>query len=441
MKHKTGRYKLKRSLGLLELSLYGIGIILGAGIYVLIGVGAGVAGNAIWISFIIAAIIAAFTGLSYAELSSMYPKEAAEYNYTKNAFNRRRLSFIIGWLMVAASIIAAVTVAFGFAGYFTHIFGGSITITAAVLMIILSVINYIGIKESSRFNIISTIIETAGLIIVIAVGIIFFSSSGITVDLFETPNNAGLPSIIAATALIFFAYLGFEDIVNVSEETKNARKIVPKALVISIIISTILYILVSLSAVNILGWQGLAGSNAPLTSAVSSVIPNSDFVFSLIALFATANTALILLIVGSRILYGMSCDNTLPSHFCVVGSRGTPYYSVLIIGLAALGIALVGNIQTVAAMTDMSLFIVYLAVNASLIALRYRRPNARREFRTPVNIGKFPVLAFLGLLSSIFMLFYFEPVMVMIEAGVIIAGLVVYQMLKKYPASQNLLTS
>lgn len=429
MKHKTGHYKLKKTLGLWELSLYGIGIILGAGIYALLGVGAGIAGNAIWISFVIAAIMAAFTGLSYAELSSMYPKEAAEYNYTKNAFGIKYLSFNIGWLMVIASIVAAVTVAFGFAGYFTHIFGGEIAIVAAALVLVLSAINYIGIKESSTFNIISTIIESAGLLIVIFVGLLFFGANGINIDLFETPGSAGIPAILSATALIFFAYLGFEDIVNVSEETKNAKKIVPKALVIAIIVSTVLYILVALSAVNILGWEKLSASKAPLTETVSSVIPNSDFLFSLIALFATANTALILLIVGSRILYGMAADNSMPKMFSVIGKRGTPYFSVAVIAMSALAVTAVGNIKAVASITDITLFIIYFAVNASLIALRYKQPNAKRTFRTPINIGKFPVLAFLGLLSSLFMLFYFEKDLIVIEVALILAGFVLYKVL------------
>ncbi len=431
MKNKTGRYKLKRALGLFELSLYGIGIILGAGIYALIGVGAGIAGNAIWLSFVIAAVIAAFTGLSYAELSSMYPKEAAEYNYTKNAFNKPYLSFNIGWLMFIASVVASVTVAFGFAGYFVHAIGGDVTTVAALLIIILSVINYVGIKESSTFNIVSTIIETSGLLIVIAVGVLFFASRGIAVDVFETPNGAGIPAILSATALIFFAYLGFEDIVNVSEETKNAKKFVPKALVISIIVSTLLYILVSFSVVNILGWQKLSASNAPLTEAVSSVIPNSDFIFSLIALFATANTSLILLIVGSRILYGMSSDDSMPKMFSVVGKRGTPYFSVIAVAIAALVITLLGNIKTVAMITDITLFLIYFAVNASLIALRYRKPDLKRSFKTPINIGKFSVLAFLGLLSSLFMLFYFEKEIIVIEAATVLAGLVLYMILRK----------
>ena len=120
----------------------------------MIGVGAGIAGNAIWLSFIMAAVIASFSGLSYAELSSMYPKEAAEYNYVKNSFKRRYFSFIIGWLMIFASIVAAVTVIFGFSGYFTHIFGGNLTFVALITVLVLSLINYVGIKESSTFNII-----------------------------------------------------------------------------------------------------------------------------------------------------------------------------------------------------------------------------------------------------------------------------------------------
>ncbi|MBI4018272.1 MAG: amino acid permease [Candidatus Aenigmarchaeota archaeon] len=434
MKHKTGHFKLKKALGLWELSLYGIGIILGAGIYALLGIGAGIAGNAIWLSFIIAAILAAFTGLSYAEMSSMYPKEAAEYNYTKNAFRKPVLSFVIGWLMIIASIVAAVTVAFGFASYFTHIFGGSVTATAAVLVLILSAINYIGIKESSTFNIISTLIETSGLLIVVAVGLFFFSSYGMTIDPFEIPPGAGgtaFGSILAATALIFFAYLGFEDIVNVSEETKNARKIVPKALVIAIVVSTVLYILVSLSAVNIMGWERLSASKAPLTETVSSVIPNSDFIFSLIALFATANTSLILLIVGSRILYGMASDKSMPRMFSVVGNRGTPYFAVAAVTIGAVALSLVGNIKTVAMVTDMTLFIIYAAVNASLIALRYKLPKAKRAFRTPLNIGKFPVLAFLGLVSSLLMLLYFDAAIAMLEAAAIGSGLVLYLIFRR----------
>ena len=197
--------------------------------------------------------------------------------------------------------------------------------------------------------------------------------------------------------------------------------------IIAIIVSTILYILTSFSAVNILGWEKLAASKAPLSEAVGSVIPNSGFIFSLIALFATANTALILLIVGSRILYGMACDNALPRKFCIISSRGTPLYSIALVAIAGIVLSFIGDIKTVAAITDITLFIIYFAVNASLIALRYTMPGFKRGFTVPVSIGRFPVIPFLGLLSSLFMLFYFETSIVIMEIALIAAGYIAYK--------------
>ena len=178
MKHKIRHFKLKRELGLIETTLYGVGIILGAGIYALIGKSAGFAGNALWMSFIIAAIIASFTGLSYAELSSLYPKEAAEYVYTKRAFKRNYLSLLVAFTMILAGTVAAATVSLGFAGYFSYLFGGPIPVIALSLIFLLSLLNYYGIKESARFNIISTIIEIGGLVFVVLIGLCFIGSVG-----------------------------------------------------------------------------------------------------------------------------------------------------------------------------------------------------------------------------------------------------------------------
>ena len=218
---------------------------------------------------------------------------------------------------------------------------------------------------------------------------------------------------------------------------KLEKKVVPKALVIAIIVSTILYILVAFSSINILGWEKLSLSEAPLTQVVSSIIPNYDFLFSLIALFATANTALILLIVGSRVLYGMSAGNSLPKIFSKVGERGTPYFSVLIVAIVSLILSLFTNLKLVAAITDMSLFIVYFSVNMSLIFLRYTKQKLKREFKVPFNIGKFPVLPFLGVLSSVFMLFYFEKNIYFIEIAFILAGIILYHIFKKASAKKD----
>ncbi len=419
--------KLKKELNLFTATLYGIGIILGAGIYVLIGQGAGIAGNAIWISFAIAAAIAAFTGLSYAELAGMFSKDAAEYVYTKKAFRRNYLSFVVQWIMIFTLIVSASTVALGFGGYFSFIFGISPAIAAAGLIAVLSVINYIGIKESARFNVLSTLIELSGLIIVSAIGMFFIGKNG--VDYFSSPG--GLGGIFSATALIFFAYIGFEELVNMSEETKNASKVIPKALVFSLIISTVLYMLVSISSVSIIGAEALSKSAAPLTEVVSKAAPQIGPLMSFIALFATANTVLVILIVASRMLYGLACNNTFPSVFKRVGKRRTPYVSVFIVMAVALSLLLADGIKTIALLTDIGIFSIYIFVNAALIKLRYSEPRMKRTFRSPVNIGRFPVLALLGILSSGLMLLHFDAMLMVYELAVAFAGLAFYKAFTK----------
>ena len=419
--------KLKKELSLLTAIFYGVGIILGAGIYVLIGQAAGIAGNGIWISFIVAAIIATFTGLSYAELSGMFPKDAAEYVYTKKAFNRDSISFVVQWIMIFTLIVSASTVALGFGGYFSHIFNVSAFAAAFGLIAVLSLINYIGIRSSNKFTVISTIIEVAGLILVIILGMMFFGKND--VDYFQT--TAGFGSIMAATALIFFAYLGFEELVNLSEETKNASKIIPKALVISLVISTLLYILVSLSAISIIGAEALAVSDAPLTAVVAAVIPQAGLLMSIIALFATANTVLVILIVASRMIYGLSRNNILPPTFKKVGRTQTPYIAVLATMLLALIFLFLGGVKTIALLTDVGIFLVYLFVNASVIWLRYKQPKTKRTFRTPLNIGKFPILAGLGIISSFVMFMHFDPVLILYEIVVVILGFVFYELYSK----------
>ncbi len=437
--------KLKRNLGLFELTLYGVGIILGAGIYALIGVGAGIAGNALWLSFILAALIASFTGLSYAELSSLFPREAAEYVYTKKAFGKQSLSFIISWVIIIGGVAAAATVSLGFGNYFSAIFGTSPILSAFLLIFFLSLINFYGIKESARFNIVATIIEALGLLLVVAVGFIFFLSNGITIDFLETPpETPGLMGIIGALALMFFAYLGFENTANISEEAKNPRKVVPKALLLALAISTVLYILVSVSAVSVLGWEELSQSEAPLTEVIAEVIPGAGILMSFIALFAMSNTVLITLIVMSRILYGVSCQHSLPKCLSNIHKkRRTPYIAVFIVMLFAslpfmisVFVSLVMHIDPIHLLknlglfTDVGIFIAYMFVNLSLIAMRFKRPSAKRPFKVPMNIGRFPVIAFLGALSCFMMLSYFayfKTFLVMLEIIVIFAGVAVYK--------------
>src|SRR3972149_7024330 len=234
--------ELKRHMGLFQLTMYGIGLILGAGIYVLIGEATGIAGDAVWISFVLAAIVAVFAGLSYAELSSVFPKAAAEYTFIKNSFKSNFLGFIIGWLTAITSIITAAVVALGFGGYFAEFIDLPIVISAILLLGALSFINFFGIRESSWTNIIFTIVEAAGLVIIIAF------------------------------VLIFFAFVGFEDMANVAEEVKKPSRTIPKAILLSISITGVIYVLVSLAAVRVVSWQDLGASAAPLAAVAERAL-------------------------------------------------------------------------------------------------------------------------------------------------------------------------
>ena len=412
--------KLKRELGLLSTTLYGIGIILGAGIYALIGVGAGLAGNMLWLAFLISAFIAIFTGLSYAELSSMFPKEAAEYNYTRKAFRNEPFSFAIGWLLVAGTVIGASTVSLGFAGYFTTLFGGSVPLVAAGLIAVMTVLNYAGIRESAFFNNFSSVIEALGLLIVIAVALLFPPLGDF--DLFELPAG-GFGGIMAAISVIFFAYIGFESITNLSEEVRDSRRTVPKALIVALLVSTVLYILVAIASVREVGWEALSQSKAPLALVTERALGSYSVALSLIALFATSNTVLIFLIVSSRILYGMSEGGSLPKPFSAVGMRGTPYLSVFVVGAIAAIAASAFDIKTVAQLSDLSVFIAYFAVNASLIALS---GHAFKRGFVSFRLFGIPVLAYAGALSSLAMLIFFEPRHWLMEGVILAVGLALF---------------
>ena len=210
---------LRRNVNLFQAVMYGVGLILGAGIYVLIGDVAGIAGNALWISFIISALIATCTGLSYAELSSLFPKSAAEYVYVKNAFGNNAAAFLAGWLIMFVAIVSAAAVAIGFSGYFSSLFPQFDPLfSATALVILLSIVSFVGIKESVLMNTAFTFIELAGLAIIILAALLLGSQH---IDYYEMPPAvAEMPlsvgAIVAAAGLIFFAYYGFENLANIS---------------------------------------------------------------------------------------------------------------------------------------------------------------------------------------------------------------------------------
>ncbi len=417
---------MRREIGLFELTSWGVGIILGAGIYVLVGEAAGIAGNSVWLSFILGALVATLTGLSYAELSSIFPKEAAEYVYVKIACGCEILSFIIGWLIILTGIISVSTVALGFGGYFQSLFGFPGVLVAVVLIVLLSFVNFSGIKESTRMNILFTFVEVAGLALIILIGI---GSVG-KVNLLEAPN--GLSGILSASALIFFAYLGFEDIVNVAEETKNPEKTIPKALITAILITTSLYILVAVVAVSLADWKALGETSAPLAFVASKALGENMFtVLSIIALFATGNTVLIMLVVGSRMIYGMANEGAFPRVLSKLHLKtSTPWLAILVTMVFSILFVFLGNLELVASLTSFGAFVTFAFVNISLIYIRYRKTELKRPFKVPLNLGRFPITGFLGLLSCLFLILQFSPTVILSGALFLISGLILYKLSK-----------
>ena len=411
-------------MGLFQLTMYGIGLTLGAGIYVLIGEAAGFAGNSVWFSFLLAAIVAVFAGLSYAELTALFPKAAAEYVFVKNAFKNNFIAFIIGWLTAITSMITAATVALGFGGYFTEFVGIPITLSAILLLGVLSFVNFIGIKQSAWMNTVFAVITAAGLGLIIFLGVTFGSAE--SVDYLEAPN--GITGIVLAFILIFFAFIGFEDMANVAEEVKRPQKTLPRAIILCILITGVIYVLVSLSSVRILNWEELGQSTAPLADvAFKALGMEGKLTLSIIALFATASTVLITLVAGARILYGMARNGSLPFLLGKIHSKTkTPWIAVIGIFVASIAFSFIGDIVIVANIAVFAIVVTFAMVNLSVILLRYVQPEVERPFRVPVNIGKFPILPLFGLGATIYMAFQFELEIVAVGLAIIASGVIFY---------------
>jgi len=410
---------LRRSLGLFETTLGGVGIILGAGIYALVGEVAGKAGDAVWISFLMAAAMAAVIGLSYAELASAFPKAGADYEYTRQALGLRA-AFVVGWLIVIGNLVAAATVSLGFGGYLHTFLDVDPTALSLAALVAATFIAFYGVRETVWLAVVLTLAEAGGLVFVIAIGVPHLGN----VDLLKA--EMGAAGIFSGAALVMFAFIGFEQIATLAEETRDAARIVPKAMLLAIAVTSGLYLLVALAAVSVLGWEALSDSEAPLAAVAAEVLGDraSDFV-SVVALFSTANTILLLLVAASRLIYGMASTAALPRFLAWVhpGAR-TPARAIALSLVVSAGFALSGDIGLVAGATNFAVFIGFAAVNVSLIVLRYTRPDVPRPFRVPLNVGRLPLLPIVALASVAFMTANLERNALLIGAALFVSGVV-----------------
>ncbi len=410
---------LKRSITGRLLFFYVLGDVLGSGIYVLIGAVAGEVGGAFWAAFAVGVTVAAFTGLAYAELATKYPQAAGASLYVNKAFDNRPLTFLTTVLYLSATFAAAGSLAAGFSSYFAEVWAGVPALAVMIgFILVLAFLNFIGITESVVANMLMTVVEVTGLLIVMAIGVIFIGQGNADFSVlldFSTGDNI-IFAIIAGVALSFFAMTGFENAANVAEETIDPHKSFPRALIGGMATAGVIYVLVSISAGLTVPVDTLAASDAALLEVIKAgILPFSvaamSLIFAFIAMIAITNTTLVQVVTQSRILYGMAREDVVPSMFAKVhASRRSPWVALVFSAIVVIGLVVTGDmlnraglnidvVERLAAVTVVLLLVVYAGVIISCFKLR-GRDESDETFRA--NSG----LLVFGLVGNLVLLYY-----------------------------------
>jgi amino acid transporter len=386
--------ELKRSITGRLLFFYVLGDVLGSGIYALIGVMAFTVGGAFWLSFVVGVTVALLTGFAYAELITKYPQAAGAALYTHKAFGNRFLTFMVTFCLLAATIAAAGTLARVFGGtYFTSFVEGvPVTLVAIAFIVVLSLLNFRGITESVWTNMVMTIIETTGLLIILAIGAVVLAEGDANL---EQPFqlNEGNPALVVlgGVALAFFAMTGFENAANIAEETQDPSRTFPRALLGGMTLAGVLYMVIAFIASMVApieelsaGKEGADGSL--LTVVQNGPIPVPELVFSAIALVAVTNTALVSLVAQSRIMYGMARQGIVPRIFARThATRRTPWVSIVFTaGLVCLLLA-IADVDRLATVTVLFLIVVYGMVCLAALKLR-SAPVDHQHYSAPLVV-------------------------------------------------------
>ncbi len=387
---------LKRSISLPLLVFYGLGNILGAGIYVLVGEIAGIAGFYAPFAFLLAATVATFTAFTYGELASRYPLSAGEAVYVQHGFNKKSLSIVTGLLIALGGMVSAATITRGFVGYLKLLVELPDPLVIAVVLAVLAGIAIWGISESILVAALFTILEILGLLLIVWVGRDALTEIPQTLpDLIPPLQKDALSVVMVGGFLAFFAYMGFEDMVNVAEEVKNPSRNLPLAIIIALVVSTLLYAAVSIVAVSTTSPEMLATSESPLALVYEINTQKRPYFITFIGLFAVINGALIQMIMASRILYGMSRNHWLPAFFGRVNAKTrTPINATISVAVLVATLALFIPLITLASMTSLVLLIVFVLLNLALLLIKHREP-------APAGVKTVPVwIPLLGLITS-----------------------------------------
>jgi amino acid transporter len=392
---------LKRALSLGPVTYYGLGTILGAGIYVLVGKVAGQAGLYAPLSFLAAGVIAAFTAFSYAELAARYPHSAGPAVYVREGLGLRWLARLVGALIVLSAVVSCATLVSGFAGYLDVFVSLPHWAVITALLAALTGLAAWGITESVRAASIVTLVEIGGLLLIIATsGASFATLPQRLPELLPPLQRETWEGIFLGAFIAFYAFLGFEDMVHVAEEVEDPQRTLPRAILLALALATLLYLLVAVAAVLTLPPATLAKSSAPLAEMYQRATGDAPLLISLISLFAVTNGALIQIIMGSRVLYGMSRQGWLPPPLGRVSARTrTPLLATAVIALGALALALWLPLVTLAKTTSFLLLLVFALVNLSLLRVKRRIPAVAGVRCYPAWVPLAGLCATLGLIA------------------------------------------
>lgn len=386
---KTG---LRRELSLGLLALYGLGTTVGAGIFVLIGEIAGVSGTRMPLAFLLAAVLAGIAAFAFAEMSARFPESAGEAVYVKQGFGSASFATVIGLLVAAAGVLSTAAIMKGFAGYTARFVDLPQDLLTAIGIVGLGLVVYAGVKVSVGLAAVVTLIEVSVLLVLIGLWLSIdtdVAHVSAAVGSSATPEPVGdgaIAAIFAGALLAFYAFIGFEDIVNVAEETRDPVRTLPRAIAITLVVTTVLYVLVALAALGLMPLAELAGSSAPVAALFERHLgASAGDVVSFIALFSVLNGALIQLIMASRVLYGLSRHGWIGSGLAAVSARtGTPARAILIAGAIALVLGTLFPIDQLARITSLTTLLVFAAVNAALIRVKRRGPPPDGAFQVPM---------------------------------------------------------
>lgn len=433
----AGQGELKRSLGLGQLTMLSIGATLGSGIFVVLGEAVPVAGPAVVVSFVLAGITALFSALSYAELAGMIPLSGSSYSYAYATLGEL-VAWVCGWCLVLEYGVSVASVAVGWGQYLNELLhlaigwtipdalsqppgaGGLVNLPAIAVVVLAMFLLLSGAKESARANAVMVAVKIATLVLFCAIAF-----SAVQARNFKPFLPLGLAGVSAGGAKLFFSYIGFDAASTAGEEARNPQKDLPRAILLSLGIVTVLYCLVSLAAVGALPWQEFGGQDAALSHVLSVVASNKLWAALLAvgAIVAISSVVLTVLYGQTRILFAMSRDGLVPKALSTVHPRtGAPRTNTIVVSLFVAALAAFIPLGKLADATSIGTLFAFGLVNVAVLILRRRQPERPRSFRVPFS----PVTPILGVLCCGYMMFSLDGATWLVFGGWMVLGLLLY---------------